>query len=267
MREIKRFFIRCIATIPILWWGLFSFAQGQSDTNSTFAFDHLVLFVSNPTLKDSLDELFTHAEKLTTTHSSQGTKGEYYLFYNTFLELLYLENADSAQANQKRFGCDYQLRWDQNADNVPVGFGLSMTPWKDDKHFHKYVSRDAPDGDYYLMGNDNGDLTQPLVYVSTPQHNYKSLKSLDELNTRPAEIRADLAKYITHPTGVKRLTKIICTVSENGSANGNIGLLDGSAVVQFVVGDKPSITLVFDNQKTRRKSYLIDGGFELILYY
>lgn len=53
-------------------------------------YDHILFFVNDYALKDSLDAFFTPAEKLTTEHKSQGTIGYYYLFYNTYIELLFL---------------------------------------------------------------------------------------------------------------------------------------------------------------------------------
>ena len=155
-------------------------SYGQSASKTDLEFDHLVIFVNNDALKDSLDKLFTPAEKLTTEHNSQGTIGHYYLFYNTFIELLFLEDSTKALQNTENFGSNYIQRWARGDSTCPIGFGMKMSPWDTSlvgKNFHNYQSNDSPDEEYYLMSNYNTNLKQPLIYVSMPHRAYKLLSS------------------------------------------------------------------------------------------
>ena len=84
------------------------YSMGQNRPEITF--DHVILFVSDSTLETAFaNELFTLAEKLTSVHKEQGTRCKYYLFHNTYLELLYLGDREKAKTNTSRFGTDYTL--------------------------------------------------------------------------------------------------------------------------------------------------------------
>lgn len=245
-----------------------SYSQDASKTN--LKFDHIVLFVNNDALKDSLDKFFTPAEKLTTEHRSQGTIGYYYLFYNTFIELLFLADSTKALQNTDYFGSDYVSRWARDEGNCPIGFGMLMSPWDTslvNTDFHKYQSNDSPDDEYYLMSNYNNDLSQPLIYVSMPHRAYKSLKSLEEIDQRPEEIRNDLEKYLTHSSRVKNLSQITYSFSNENRNRRNTKILKANSKIKIERADSTYLTLVFDNRRKNRKEFKLNEQTKLIINY
>ena len=189
---------------------LSSMAFCQDTKPPSLHFDHIVIFVSNDDLKRSLDQFFTPAEKLTTAHKNQGTTGHYYLFYNTYIELLYLTDSAKARINQDLFGSDYVGRWSGKEDVSPIAFGMNMMPWDTafaNANYHKYQSFDAAPDEYYLMSRQNSDLSSPLIYVSMPNRAYQAINSMEDVEDRPAEIRDDMRKYLTHPVSATELSK------------------------------------------------------------
>lgn len=245
-------------------------SYGQDTTKPNLEFDHILLFVNNDNLKDSLDKIFTPAEKLTTEHKIQGTIGYYYLFYNTYIELLFLTDSTNAQLNKNNFGSDYISRWTKSSNACPIGFGMLMSPWDismEYKYFHKYQSNDSPSDEYYLMSKYNNDLLQPLIYVSMPHRAYKSLESLEEIDQRPEEIKNDLKNYLTHRSGVRNITQISYTYSKNMKSLENLKLLNENSLIQCKKSDSTSLILVFDNKGKKRKEFRLNDHIKLIIKY
>lgn len=108
-RSIIHHLFGCLTSILLVG----HIGYGQDTLGQNLSYDHIVLFANDYALKDSLDRIFTPAEKLTTEHKTQGTIGYYYLFYNTYIELLFLHDTTRAKLNQDDFGSDYLSRWNQ----------------------------------------------------------------------------------------------------------------------------------------------------------
>jgi len=244
---------------------------GQENHKPNLVFDHILFFVNDESLKDSLDKILTPAEMLTTEHKNQGTVGYYYLFYNTYIELLFLQDSAKADLNKANFGSDYLSRWSYDKKHNPIGIGMLMSPWDTsliDDNFHVYRSDDSPEDEYYLMSPANIDLSQPMIYVSQPQRAYESLESLEEINDRPEEIQEDLRNYLTHSCGIKKLTQVKYSHSGEKDQEGNVRLLKKSPGVQVEYADKTTITLVFDEGvKNVKEEYLINDIVRVIIEY
>jgi hypothetical protein len=248
-----------------------TFSCKESSKQPGLKYDHIILFTNNPALKDSLDLLFTPAEKLTTEHPSQGTIGYYYLFYNTYLELLYLKDSAVVLRNKSNFGSDYLSRWDQQNEVCPVGFGLSLTPWDSiglNENFKVYQSDDAPKGEYYMMSKYNNALTDPLLYVSLPHRRYQPVKSLDDIKHKPPEIQNDLRNYLSHSSGVKNLIQINYAYPRKSKDAGNLRLLNDISTIEMKPADQPSLTLCFDHEEHKKQMKLpLTNQFNLIIQY
>ena len=267
MTKSIKYHLVVILTLTLL---LANSGYGQDNSDQKLEYDHILLFASDYALKDSLDRIFTPAEKLTTEHKSQGTIGYYYLFYNTYIELLFLQDTLNAKLNKVNFGSDYLSRWIQDESYCPVGFGMIVNPWDtiiENTDFHKYVSNDSRNDEYYLMSKYNSNLSQPLLYVSMPHRAYKPVKSLDEIDERPKEIRSDLKEYLTHESQVKRITKIIYSYSSENKDKGNMKILQKNSSIHIERSDSISLTLVFDNERTKQKKLRLNDHTKLIIKY
>jgi hypothetical protein len=247
-----------------------NFGYGQVAKDHKLEYDHILLFVSDYAIKDSLDRIFTPAEKLTTEHKSQGTIGYYYLFYNTYMELLFLQDTINAKANKENFGSDYLSRWTQDKSHCPIGFGMLMTPWDTSTinvNFHKYQSSDSPNDEYYLMSKNNNDLSKPFIYISQPDRAYKSLESLEDIDERPEEIRDELKKYLTHSKNLKKISRIIYSYAGVSEVEGNMNILQESKIIDVQKSNSTSLTLIFDNGRNEQKEFMINDQIKLIIEY
>ncbi|GEM_PF-3571738 len=246
-------------------------AQDSVNMKPTLSFDHVVIFVNSKGLEEALnDGVFTPADKLETDHGSQGTYGRYYLFLNTFIELLYLRDAEVSRANHERFGSAYTERWRADQRHCPFAFGLSLNPFdtsRSEQRFHTYRNVDAGENDYYLMPLENQSSEQPMLYVSTPYRNYKALESMDQIDQKVEEhIREDLRNYLKHPAGIERLTQVLLTVPRDYALEGNLKTLEDLENVQIISGDNYELTLVFDEHR-QGKEVLFDEGVVVTLQY
>lgn len=257
-----------------LWSYLFisnvTFGQ-KAFQQAQLKFDHLVIFTASNELENILrDSFLTLAEKASTIHHEQGTEGHYFFFYNTYIELLYLKDTVEATTNEPNFGSTYSNRWKTTGEYCPFGFGLNLTPFDTtltEFKFKVYRSSDTPDDEFYLMSEFNSQQEQPLVYLSMPQHAYLPYESLNDVDKRfEAYMRADQKSYLTHHSGIKRLTEIILTLPASENSRGNINILKGLNQVKLTYGDKYGLTLVFDHQ-AKGKEMVVSNDPQFTIKY
>lgn len=259
----------CIPTAFLLLLFISFCAKAQPQTQAKFRYDHIILFTTDIYLKDSLDRIFTPAQKLTTKHTKQGTIGHYYLFYNTYIELLYLEDSAVAKNNAVKFGSNYLSRWKPDGHATAIGFGLMAkfhSKAAASNNFHKYYSGDSPGSEYYLMSVHNKDSTQPFLYISMPHRGYESINSIQEISQRPQEIQEDLKSYLTHDSGIQSISKITYKYRAELLKSENLKLLSQTGVVTQKSAST-SLTLRFDTDQKKRKEFYINETETLILYY
>ncbi|MGD1847842.1 MAG: hypothetical protein ACFB10_20810 [Salibacteraceae bacterium] len=233
------------------------------------SFDHLVLFVEQG---DSIDRFFhqhfTLAEKATTVHDSQGTEGHYFLFFNTFVELLYLNDSSKAVENETRFGSAYIPRW--SPEYCPIGVGLQLMPFDTSGMsalYHTYSSINDGSFNFYWMPKANRNQEQPLLYISEPERSYHQFESLEEVDEKVEDFkREDVKRYLTHPKGMQRLSKIRIEVSADQLNGKNVATLNRLPQVEVSRGDGYRIVLEFDDHR-RRKRLKSGGKLPLEVHY
>ena len=251
------------------FFGKIALAQ-EAPFNSKFEFDHIVIFSQSTTIEDSLQRsVLTKGEKLTTTHKNQGTLGNFYIFYNTFIEFLYLEDTLAAKENEHLFKSDYTSRWRNDDPICPFGFGLRLSPFDTTQTSFPltvYQSMDSPKDEYYLMSKFNVDNEQPLIYISSPQRGYISIDSLSEVDQIfDPHVSNDFKEYLTHPSGIKNLTKVVVTVPEDVSKE-NLELLSTLRDFEIREGKAYGLLLIFDDE-AQGKELSLKEPFELTIRY
>ncbi|MEN0047837.1 MAG: hypothetical protein AAF806_12320 [Bacteroidota bacterium] len=235
-----------------------------------FQLDHLILFVQDEQIKDQLDQIFTPADLLQSSHSEQGTLGKYYLFLNANLELLYPQNDSIIEQNEPYFGSSYQRRWSEDGF-AGIGIGLKMKPFDTsaiDFPYHLYQHPNWDTTDYYIMSEVNQKVGQPLVFIVTPKSEQKVFNSLAEASeeVRP-EIRADVMKYLTHPTTIKRLTKVEFSVPKSVDIGvDNWSILERTSLVSLSQTDHYGLQITFD-KGIQQQSILIDSMRNITINY
>ena len=222
----------------------------ENDLDCDSKFDHLLLFVKDSSIQKSLENIFTLGINLSSHHKNQGTYSRFFIFYNTFIELLYPYDTTKILENQKLFGSQYSLRWNSSDSLCPIAFGFMTTP-SDSKcvNMRPYFSRDAPQNEYYLMSEENSNIKQPLVYSSSKERGYKKINKLEEFDPKMnPKYRNDFLQYLSHKSGVQKLSQIVLTVPEK--TNGfNLNLVAQQKIVKIVYGKSYSLKLIFDHHK------------------
>ena len=265
LKKLNRylFFVLVAALLPSI-----NIAQGDSEAK--FEFDHFVIFTRNNNLEDGLrTNLLTQGEKLTTVHQNQGTEGHYFLLYNTFIEFLHLKDVSAAKSNTERFKSRYTERYEAKKQNCPFAIGLTLTPFDTNKTsfpLTAYHSLDSPKGEYYLMSESNTDGKQPLIYISAPNRAYHPIDSIEQVDELfEPMVQEDFRSYLSHPSGIKRLTKLVITVPE-GTQGANIDLIQELKECEVKAGKDYGLTLIFDEGK-QGKEISFKSPFEVVVRY
>lgn len=255
------------STIAVLLTSMVFLSGCKEQKSPEYDFDHIVLFVSDTSTRQLLNGVLTRAEQLRTVHTSQGIEGEYYLFLNGFLELLYLQDSAKVLTNEKRFRSEYSKRWLPDK-SVGIGFGLKMKPFDTsliEFGYETYVSLDGRDGDYYVMSNGNKQEKEPLVFLSMPHQEQKVFDSFEEVREKvKPEIREDVLRYLSHPIGIKKISSIELEVPEEQLLGENIEILKQLEKVVISKASEFRVSMVFDDNKHGR---LIDINKSLWIKY
>lgn len=226
----------------------------NSETNGLvrYEIDHLIVFVTDTTIQTEFDKIFTRADKLETRHWSQGTRGVYYLFLNSFIELLYLEDSVKASQNQERFGSEYLKRWNSNQGFSNIGFVLRMMPFDTTRinyDFDIYNSPENPQNEFYVMFSGNKEIKQPMTAITMPHRQQKVFQTVDDaITSANPEIRDDLRSYLSHQTGIRRLSGIELHTNINGEPQ-NIDLLSNIENVEKINNKKNKVIIIFDHNQ------------------
>lgn len=266
MKVTKLLFLTCFA---FLCWSFSCDAQ-EKGSQAQFKLDHIVIFSTNETIEESLQQgILRRGDKLSNTHKNQGTYSNYYIVLNSFIEFLYLNDSLAVQKNEKRFRSKYSQRWVANDTICPFAFGLTLSPFDTTQTSFPlltYQSLDSPQGDYYLMSAYNVDNKQPLLYTSTPNRAYPKLDSIGQVEQQyEAMVREDFRAYLTHPSQIKNLSKLIITLPQ-GVEGKNIELLNSLEDVSILYSDHYSLTMIFDHGKAG-KEVSFNEGFDLTIKY
>ncbi|MEZ4758877.1 MAG: hypothetical protein R2810_03690 [Flavobacteriales bacterium] len=59
-----------------------------------------------------------------------------------------------------------------------------------------------------------------------PHRAHKTMSSMEEVERADPAIREDLRRYLSHPSGIRRLTGLVLTVPDSTMGAGNVALLE-----------------------------------------
>ena len=208
-------------------------------------FDHIVFFVIDSTIEETLDSILTLGDKLTTHHKHQGTISHFYLFYNTYIEFIYPLDTLRIKENSKIFGSEYLKRWSKDTSICKLGVGVINIPFDSTcSNYHTYYSRDSEG--YYLMADGNSNSSDVLIYASDSAHRYKSFDSIEDLKwLYPEKYLNDFVNYSTHPSGIKYLTKIEITKPDFAKTT-NFESISTFEIISTKPGEQFKYKLIFD---------------------
>ena len=150
--------------------------------------------------------------------------------------------------NTGSFGSDYVRRWTPQPDDRAFGVGLRMTPFQPNRlgiKLHRYTPKQAGNN-YYLMDPLNHILERPFMFISRPENAYRPLDSMaDTKRVKSPERRKELEGYLSHPSGVRRLTQITFTLRQVKPAHR--ALLESVPGIEVKDGARCMLTLTFDD--------------------
>ncbi|UKN02751.1 hypothetical protein K6119_04380 [Paracrocinitomix mangrovi] len=232
---------------------LFSFSSllAQKNDCKSPSFDHIVFFVNDTTIENSLSPIFTLGEKLTTVHQHQGTTSKFYLFYNTFIEFIYPTDTSAIKLNSVSFGSNYFERWQDSIEVCKLGVGMIREPFDSTcKDVHPYYSKDNPD--YYLMEKNNQNKSDVLIYSSSSKHTYFKIDSIEDLKKFHAPpFLKDFEDYCQHPSGIKKLTGFRIK-GPSFETKVNFKLLSETTWIELKNSSRFKFILEFDNHNQNK---------------
>ena len=89
---------------------------------------------------------------------------------------------------------------------------------------------------------------------------------MEEVERADPAIREDLRHYLSHPSGIRRLTGLVLTVPDSTMGTGNVALLQDLEGVEVRKGDGHALTLEFDGAAQGREFRWSEGPELLIRY-
>lgn len=218
---------------------------------SNLVLDHIIIFSNSALVTELVDNGMTEAKLLKTIHNGQGTVGNYFLFYNFFLEVMSKTNEQEIKDNINRFGSNYLKRWDLNSLGCNFAIGFALNPFDEKKvsfEFHKYIPKGQTEN-YYIMSKGNNEIRVPSIFVTLPKYQYKSIQSLADLSRiADNEKRSTVKKYLTHKNKTKKLTKMDVLLPKSVDRDTqNIKILKNFKNVNLEYGNECQLTLEFDS--------------------
>ena len=183
--------------------------------------DHVICMVRDSTLQNGLQGELVRADLLRSEHLKQGTTGEYYLFLNAFLELLYATDTAAMRANAERFGKDYLPHW-KDGSVSPYGIGLRLINLRDTARLRdafRYVP-DPGNPDHFYWMDTSSSRNAPLLFVVSPGDEHPQYEDIEEIkaHARP-EILEDLIRFQMHAGGTRTLQQVTLQTSDLPDTN------------------------------------------------
>ncbi|MBT8340155.1 MAG: VOC family protein [Desulfatitalea sp.] len=124
--------------------------------------DHVFIFVSEGAPEADKLIKFGFSEGEPNVHPGQGTSNRRFFFDNMMLELLWVSNIDEAKSELTRQTMLWE-RWNERKNISPFGLifrsSSKEVPFKGWEYKPKYL----PDGLSFLVGNNSGILTEPII--------------------------------------------------------------------------------------------------------
>lgn len=223
---------------------------------SPLKLDHIFVLVdSTNSIHNQLTKVgLTKASDWKTSHSQQGTTGEFFLFHNFYLEILYISNQEEANENIGNFGSNYveRSKWKNNT-YFPFGLGLVLKDSTQSIPFdtHTYNAKWIGEDSSLKMAKNNTDLKEPLIFIEPIEWAYKVLDHNEQLQI---EKNPDTKNYRHHSLGIKKLTKVILIIpKKEKELSKTLKALKKIDNVEVHLGEKPLMILEFDAKKQKKE--------------
>ena len=208
-----------------------------------------------------LQEVGLYSPDTAVRSTSEGTLSKIFFFQNIYLAILWTEDSQNSISEEPPTGINFSARanWQQTKAS-PFGIGLSRRQKKDNKlNFDlDLINSLIVDKNIYYFEQNQKNIIEPFVFFLPDRLAFRKILSLDSARTR---------KFIDHPLGVKKITKIKITVQKGKRRDSDaINFLKRHDYMLIERGDEPSLELIFD-QEIKGKVIDIRPMLPIILKY
>ena len=218
--------------------------------------DHIFILID--TTNNIHNELakvgLTKAKDWKTSHSQQGTTGEFFLFHNFYLEILYISKQEESNENIENFGSNYveRSKWKNNT-YFHFGLGLVLSDSTQVIPFETHIKAKWIGEDNALkMAKNNDDLKEPLIFIEPIEWAYKLLENTERLQVQK---NPDAKNYRLNSLGIEKLTKVILIIPKKEKEfSKTLNALKKLNNVEINSGEKLLMILEFDAKKTEKRT-------------
>ena len=263
-------FIVRLFLCPLLLFYLATDSRGQSQKPmKVFPLerDHIFIWVSPGAPEAAvLQKSGLYADGRVHKHVGQGTSSMVFLFENAYLELIWVDEPETARRRSQDMGTDLLARvaWRQTGAS-PFGVGLhqratvnSDLPFPTKKYWAEWMKPDT----FISIAESSVNLKEPFYFV-VPY--YIAVPSAEQLKAL-LDSQPDYRKNFTHALGVRRLTGIQITSNRAGKFSETASMLSKNGVVVINRGKTSHAELTFDGG-AQGKALDVRPTLPLILKY
>ena len=212
------------------------------DANFPLELDHILVWVKPKAPEAQILAEFGLQRTGQAEHLGQGTASYFFFFDNAYLELIWINEEQTALDNTARTGIDWRSRasWrETGASAFGVGWHRRSPALEELPLFPVKYSAEWMEPGTYLEFSDNfSQATEPLYFI-VPEY-----VSAPQIRLAPGIIMAD--SIAPHPLGIKNVTSARVTLPQRGTLSSVASELSRHTPVAFELGNDSLLELTFD---------------------
>jgi len=247
-----------------------SYAQSEEEpaaatpvmSGTRYALDHIFFFSDGfaPEVAYTEQQGF-RSWPFPNTHTGQGTTGRYIYFDNAYIEYLWIDDADAADANVQRANSDFNTRnnWRNDPTISPFGIGLRDLREGDTHAFDTSVyTAEWMEGDFELYPTESApDSREPWVFFLPSQ-----------ITANPREqFGGRAAQQLDHPNGARIVTAITLILPIGQEPSRTLRTLAADGLISIDHDDEHRIEIELDHGEQGQVSDMRSHGMPVILRY
>ncbi|GEM_PF-4564748 len=229
--------------------------------NTLLEINHIFVCLETAPNKLFLEKIGLICSDNITKHPQQGTASILIFFDNTYIELIWVEDATMAEIYAMYSGIDFISRC-YSPEKVASPFGIALHLKSDiihPEHTHSNSSNHQPLEEFINFAADNlATQTEPICFMIP-----ESVAFLNIFNPLLEAHR----KLINHPLGIKKLTNTRIAVSKTGNLTNPISMLETEGIVEIEQNASPLLELTFDYGIRGESIDLKSIGIPIVLKY
>jgi hypothetical protein len=209
--------------------------------------DHIFIWVSPGAPEATvLQKMGLYTDGKVHKHVGQGTSSVVFVFENAYLELIWIDEPQTARRRSRDMGTDLLARvaWRQTGAS-PFGVGLhhraagnSDLPFPTRKYWAEWMKPDT----FISIAESSANLKEPFYFVVP---DYIAVPSAEQLKLL-LDKQPDYRQNFNHALGLRRLTGIQITSNQARKLSPTASMLSKNGVVVLKRGKSSHAELTFD---------------------